>query len=598
MRTYLQLPVDTADLERTRTLRGHFRDYVQTHADRHHDRVLILEPDAVLVEEWRDLWAGWHPYEVKRGWIGNGSSSSAILWRPEGVLEGYAPLLADRSASERRYPSHPLAEVEVPVASLTQLVAAEPEAVGGYILAIDASLRGVDLTTLIFPKEVDEVLLTWTDDQHTQAIAKDLGALFQRRGLRAAGRPWGEAGSSLRLTRSRGVVESASAVAAQVKAQSGQAWVWVRDSLLGPSRREEALQPVKVALNPSINRQDVLDPTPGRAIAQPALRDVEERLPATQRPLDASQSVSVSVLDDPREHVAECWERHGVWPISFSYPRPFLPVNPEPRKVVAPITPGIPYSFTDEEAYRATYADAIWGVTHRKAGWDCFRHVEILGAGSTPLMLDAARIPRFSMVHYPKSTFARLAALQKQNRDAVPDLATKQALHDYAGTYLTSKAMAHYLLHAAGVGDANSVLFVDQVLPHQVDYQSVLTLIGLKQLMGRRCHVLHPVDYIYTDTKVATTDLFGRGFGFTRTLDREDESDTERGRIRPLADYDALVVGSIARNEKLATSLLADFPAERTIWIHGEDLPPRVEEVATYRRRGVHAFVRAIHTTR
>jgi hypothetical protein len=273
-------------------------------------------------------------------------------------------------------------------------------------------------------------------------------------------------------------------------------------------------------------------------------------------------------------------------------------MTPSPGRIVAPITPGIPYSFTDEEAYRATYADAIWGVTHRKAGWDCFRHMEILGAGATPLMLDAARIPRFAMTHYPKTALARLSEYQQKEPGAIPDLATRQALRDYASTYLTSKAMARYLLHAAGIGDADSVLFVDQVLPHQVDYQSVLTLVGLKQLMGRRCHVLHPVGYIYTDTKVATTDLFGRGFGFTRTLDREVESDTERGRTRPLADYDAIVVGSIARNEELATGLLTDFPAERTIWIHGEDLPPSVIEVATYRRHGVHAFVRAIHTTR
>jgi hypothetical protein len=222
--------------------------------------------------------------------------------------------------------------------------------------------------------------------------------------------------------------------------------------------------------------------------------------------------------------------------------------------------------------------------------------MEILGAGATPLMLDAVEIPRFAMTHYPKTALARLSECQREYRDAVPDLATRQALHDYATRHLTSKAMARYVLHVSGLEDAESVLFIDELLPRQVDYQSVLTLIGLKQLMGNRCHVQYPVDYIYTDTGMRTADLFGRGFGFSRTVDREAESDTERGLSRSLADYDAIVVGSIARNEKIAESLVERFPADRTIWIHGEDLPPSIEEVAAYRRRGVHSFVRAIHT--
>ena len=57
-------------------------------------------------------------------------------------------------------------------------------------------------------------------------------------------------------------------------------------------------------------------------------------------------------------------------------------------------------------------------------------------------------------------------------------------------------------------------------------------------------------------------------------------------------------MGSVTRNGNLADCLLERFPAERTIWIHGEDLPPTVDEVARHRRFRVHMFVRSIHLSR
>ena len=58
---------------------------------------------------------------------------------------------------------------------------------------------------------------------------------------------------------------------------------------------------------------------------------------------------------------------------------------------------------------------------------------------------------------------------------------------------------------------------------------------------------------------------------------------------------DVVVIGSVTRNSGLAYELMERFPARRTIWIHGEDLPPMPEEVRQYREAGVHVFVRAIH---
>jgi hypothetical protein len=143
------------------------------------------------------------------------------------------------------------------------------------------------------------------------------------------------------------------------------------------------------------------------------------------------------------------------------------------------------------------------------------------------------------------------------------------------------------------------VLFVDERLPHHADYQSVLTLIGLKQVLGSNCHVLHPVDYIFDDTKLNTSSLYGRGFGYTRAVSGSARAAGEiSGVSAPLKTVDAVIVGSITRNRDLATKLLDQFSPDRTIWIHGEDLPPTMDEVSHYRRSKVHMFVRAIHVDR
>jgi len=60
--------------------------------------------------------------------------------------------------------------------------------------------------------------------------------------------------------------------------------------------------------------------------------------------------------------------------------------------------------------------------------------------------------------------------------------------------------------------------------------------------------------------------------------------------------FDAVVVGSIARNRGLAIELLNDFPAEQTIWIHGEDSPPNRNDFALIKESGTHSFIRSINT--
>lgn len=247
------------------------------------------------------------------------------------------------------------------------------------------------------------------------------------------------------------------------------------------------------------------------------------------------------------------------------------------------------------------YSRSHYAISHRKAGWDCFRHVEILAAGAIPLMLDIDKVPRFIMVHYPKLAMRIIRDEMLAAADP-PSLQTALAFHRYFMEHLTSIQMARYLLEMSQLSHTKRLLFIDESLPLCPDYLSALTLIGLKQLLGSRCDVLFTVPYIYCDyPSNATYELYGRGFGYTRLLPGNSRSEIElvaqplaAHRVLKKTDYDALVVGSIARNWTLAHDLLLHFDPNLTIWAHGEDDPPTPKVMKMLHKSGTHLFVREV----
>lgn len=312
--------------------------------------------------------------------------------------------------------------------------------------------------------------------------------------------------------------------------------------------------------------------------------------------------ISVSPLPD-RESVWQlCLTAHrktGVWPISFSYPLPARPPSQNQNNSINPVYPGHPYSFELLSEYMDSYSRHAYALTHRKSGWDCFRHVEILASGSVPFMPDASLIPDYTMVHYPKLFLVEVANHLLTNRGTL-STRDRESLHRYFDSHLTSSAMASYLLRASPAVGKGKVLFVDYAIEAMPDYQSVLTLIGLKQVMGDR--VIHgtPVPYIYQDWTGDAGELYGRGFGYTRVLPKEVRTARELSdnlyslSAGVFTDIDLLVVGSITRNFERALNLLRFFPASRTVWIHGEDEGPTAAEITLYKEFGVTVFVREL----
>jgi hypothetical protein len=77
-----------------------------------------------------------------------------------------------------------------------------------------------------------------------------------------------------------------------------------------------------------------------------------------------------------------------------------------PDKLIAPrfnVTTGKSvYTFEKEEEYYQEYAESYYGVTTKRAGWDCMRHYEILANKTIPCFLNLEMCPPHTLTSLPK----------------------------------------------------------------------------------------------------------------------------------------------------------------------------------------------------
>ena len=320
---------------------------------------------------------------------------------------------------------------------------------------------------------------------------------------------------------------------------------------------------------------------------------------------DNSDHIDLFDLADTRENIfstaQECQDEKGCWPISFSSPYRCASDPKQFReKTISDIVPGRPYSFDSQHEYYSEYAASSYAISHKKGGWDCFRHIEILMNGAIPLMPDAFEIPKYSMVHYPKGTL-KCTAKMSEGQIRTPNFSTRAKLIRFFNENLTSRAMTDYMLRCARVQNSERILFIDHRLPFSPDYQSIFTLIGLKQTFGNSCTAMQPVSYLYEGWRGASRSLYGRGFGYARSLpgitaDSHRLIMSLKSVVKRLKqqEYDLVVFGSIMRNLKIFEELRPYLDPTRTIVINGEDLPPSEEALSYMKDTRCHVFIRSI----
>jgi len=146
-----------------------------------------------------------------------------------------------------------------------------------------------------------------------------------------------------------------------------------------------------------------------------------------------------------------------AFPISFAIPKEnIVSFLPEKEKKTATIIPGdlSTYVFSDEKEYFEDYQKSIYGVTCRKAGWDCLRHYEILANACIPYFPALEKCPSTIMSTMPKKILLETNKLFHEPEHVIEReyVGYAKALLEYTRNHLTTEKLAEYVLSKAGGG--------------------------------------------------------------------------------------------------------------------------------------------------
>lgn len=125
----------------------------------------------------------------------------------------------------------------------------------------------------------------------------------------------------------------------------------------------------------------------------------------------------------------------GVFPISFGAPKEKIvkevPTKTQDWGTVIPVDMST-YIFEDENSYYSDYQKSYFALTHKKGGWDCMRHYEILLNGCVPYFRDIKGCPNSTMMNFPKDLCKHVNEMitrEEVNLSEYSDLANDFLIH-------------------------------------------------------------------------------------------------------------------------------------------------------------------------
>ena len=141
-------------------------------------------------------------------------------------------------------------------------------------------------------------------------------------------------------------------------------------------------------------------------------------------------------------------DHKNLLPITFSYPTHYL-AKPNKNKTqqYGTVIPGRKetYVFDNEKDYFEDYQKSYYGVTSKKAGWDCMRHYEIMGNYCLPYFPDMKDCPKNTLFNFPKELIIEGTELAS-NFDINEYYRILDSIYDYTKNNLTTKAIAQYII--------------------------------------------------------------------------------------------------------------------------------------------------------
>jgi len=139
-----------------------------------------------------------------------------------------------------------------------------------------------------------------------------------------------------------------------------------------------------------------------------------------------------------------------IHPISFCIPSDLLIKKCPTKTQMFAGTPTNKHVYITEAPYYEEYQRSYFGITHKKAGWDCLRHYEILMNRCIPYFRDIYQLPERTMTHFPIDLVKRGMKLINQEK---PDDELYGIIDNHLYTHmvknLTTTAMANYVIRTA-----------------------------------------------------------------------------------------------------------------------------------------------------
>lgn len=139
----------------------------------------------------------------------------------------------------------------------------------------------------------------------------------------------------------------------------------------------------------------------------------------------------------------------NLLPISFGIPTIKLATpNKNKTQEYATCIPGQPetYIFKFEQPYYEDYQKSYYGVTMKKAGWDCMRHYEILGNYCMPYFIGLEDCPKNTLANFPKELLIEGRELAN-NFDESKYFIILDELFNYTKNNLTTKNIANHIIN-------------------------------------------------------------------------------------------------------------------------------------------------------
>lgn len=274
--------------------------------------------------------------------------------------------------------------------------------------------------------------------------------------------------------------------------------------------------------------------------------------------------------------------------ITFSIPESKITKSvPKKTKMLATVIPKLvhTYIFDKEEDYYEDYRKSMFGITMCKSGWDCMRHYEIIACGCIPYFVDIEKCPRNTMTLLPKDLFLKCNDLyMKYKNYSIGDFSEEEMkecnemialLLDYTRKNLTTVKLAKYVLKKSGQYSVSSILYLSG--DTSPDYMRCLTLHGLKEIFGKKCHDYPIIPHIYKSDTIDFKKLYGKGMTYSNILDRslhDDACDENIEKDIKNKKYDIVIYGSFHRGMPFYELVNSVYLPNEILLICGEDLHP------------------------